>query len=91
MLLVFLLQNKKVWYLKHMLHDRVDAATSSILMCKGEILKDNTKLSEYPGVIDGAKLILQRQLVEVDLYDCRGHFIFHSPQVIYFYPGERKG
>ena len=81
-MLISLLQNKDVSWLKEMLHDRVDVTTPLMLMCEGEILDNDTKLSEYSGFRNGAKLILQKQPVQVDLNDHNVHFIFHSPQVI---------
>ena len=78
-----MLQNREVRCLKSILYDRVgvDNATQSILMCGGEILNEGTILSQYPGVTDGAKLILQKPPAQLYLNDRVVYFTFHSPQV----------
>ena len=80
---LFLLQNREVRCLKSILHDRVGVnnGTQSILMFGGEILNEGTILSQYPGVTDGAKLILQKQPAQLHLNDRGVYFTFHSPQV----------
>ena len=47
-------------YLKNIICDRIGSDSQCILMCRGEILNEVTKLSECPAVTDGAKIILQR-------------------------------
>ena len=69
-------------YLKNIICDRIGAGTQCILMCRGEILDEGTKLSQYPAVTDGAKIILQRAPIAVG-FTGRVNFKIYTPQVCF--------
>ena len=55
-----------------------------LLMCRSEVLSDSKKIGDYPSVIDGERLIIQRAPVPVSVEHHGGQFKTFIPQVFYY-------
>ena len=54
-----------------------------MLMCRGEILSDSKMVGEYPSVMSGERLIIQRAPVPVSVEHHGGQFKTSVAQVFY--------
>ena len=54
---------------------------SCILLCAGEVLEDQAKVSDYPEIENGAKITLQKSPVTVQLERHGANFTATMPKV----------
>ena len=72
-------------YLRSIIYNRMDikSDTPCVMMCGGELLNVNKKLSGYSTFRDGAKIVLQKSPVLVNLRECDIQCKYYTPQVSY--------
>ena len=73
--------------LRDIIYNRMDIKfdTPCVMMCGGELLNVNKKLSGYSTFRDGAKIVLQKSPVLVNLRECEVECKYYTPQVSYSY------
>ena len=59
----------------------VNGTIPCLLMCRGEVLSDSKKIDDYPSVMDGERLIIQKAPVPVSVEHHGGQFKTFVPQV----------
>ena len=73
--------------LRDIIYSRMDinSDTPCLMMCGGELLNVNKKLSRYSTFRDGAKIVLQKPPVLVNLREGEVQCKYYIPQVNYRY------
>ena len=71
--------------LRDIIYNRMDikSDTPCLMMCGGELLNVNKKLSKYSTFRDGAKIVLQKPPVSVNLREGEVQCKYYTPQVSY--------